>query len=203
MISSSAGYEHITWVWFLLAAASAGVFLHAGVKYPWFVFFQKDSGLRPAEPPKNMQVAMFVFAFLCIALGVFPQPLYDMLPYPVEYEPYTADHLVTQFQLLLFAGLAFFLLLPMMKRTETISLDFDWLYRKPGLALLKWFLTTLDKTWARIEGSVITSIKQMIQNTYDTEHGKPKGYFAKLWPTETMVFWVAILLASYLLLYYV
>ena len=203
MISSSAAYEHITWVWFLLAAASAGVFLHAGVKYPWFVFFQKDSGLRPEEPPKNMQFAMFIFAFLCIALGVYPDPLYSMLPYPVEYEPYTADHLVTQFQLLLFAGLAFFLLLPMMKRTETISLDFDWFYRKPGVALVKWVLSTADKIWQKIESTVIASIKQMIQNSYDAESGQPKGYFARLWPIETMVIWVAILLTGYLVIYYI
>jgi multicomponent Na+:H+ antiporter subunit D len=40
-------------VWLFLAAASAGVFLHAGIKFPWFVFFQKDSGLRPADPPSR------------------------------------------------------------------------------------------------------------------------------------------------------
>jgi len=203
MISSSAAYEHITWVWFLLAAASAGVFLHAGVKYPWFVFFQKDSGLRPSDPPKHMQFAMFVFAFLCIALGVYPDPLYSMLPYPVEYKAYTADHLVTQFQLLLFAGLAFFLLLPMMKRTETISLDFDWFYRKPGVALVKWVLKTLDSTWQRIETAARASISKGVKSSYDAEAGQPKGYFAKLWPTETMVVWVAVLLAGYLVVYYV
>ena len=202
MISSSAGYEHITWVWFLLAAASAGVFLHAGVKYPWFVFFQKDSGLRPAEPPRNMQVAMFVFAFLCIAIGVFPQPLYDLLPYPVDYEPYTADHLVTQFQLLLFAGLAFFLLLPMMKRTETISLDFDWFYRKPGATLVKFLLRSADRSWQGIERSLKASLKLAIKRSYDAEAGQPKGYFGKLWPTETMVVWVAVLLVGYLMVYY-
>jgi multicomponent Na+:H+ antiporter subunit D len=44
----------LTVVYFLLAAASAGVFLHAGIKFPWFVFFQKDSGLRPKDAPWNM-----------------------------------------------------------------------------------------------------------------------------------------------------
>jgi multicomponent Na+:H+ antiporter subunit D len=203
MIAQSAAYEHITWVWFLLAAASAGVFLHAGIKYPWFVFFQKDSGLRPPDPPKNMQFAMILFAFLCVALGVYPQPLYDILPYAVDYEPYTADHLVTQFQLLLFAGLAFFLLLPMMKRTETISLDLDWFYRKLALAFLKRLAEKVYGAYGSFEKSVIISIKQMIQNSYDTESGKPKGYFARLWPIETMVVWVAALLAIYLILYYI
>jgi multicomponent Na+:H+ antiporter subunit D len=145
---------------------------------------------------------MFIFAFLCIAIGVFPQPLYDLLPYPVEYEPYTADHLVTQFQLLLFAGLAFFLLLPMMKRTETISLDFDWFYRKPGAALVKFLLRSADRSWQGIERSLKASLQLAIKRSYDAEAGQPKGYFAKLWPTETMVVWVAVLLAGYLMIYY-
>ncbi|AWB68970.1 Na(+)/H(+) antiporter subunit D [Saccharobesus litoralis] len=203
MISSSAAYEHLTWVWFLLAAASAGVFLHAGIKYPWFVFFQKDSGLRPSDPPKNMQIAMVIFAVVCIALGVFPQPLYDILPFTVEYVPYTADHLVTQFQLLLFAGLAFFLLLPMMKRTETISLDFDWVYRR--LLPRGWSFVTavVCRVYCATQKTVTSLLSNTLQKHYDREQEKPLGYFAKLWPTETMVVWVAVLLAVYLVLYYI
>ena len=34
----------------------------------------------------------------------------------------------------MFSALAFFLLLPLLKRTETISLDTDWFYRKGGRA---------------------------------------------------------------------
>jgi len=113
-------------VWLLLLAASAGVFLHAGIKFPWFVFFQQDSGLRPPEPPVEMRRAMALFSFLCIAIGLFPAPLYAILPHPVDYQPYTVEHVVTQLQLLLFAGFAFFVLLGQMKRTLTISLDFDW-----------------------------------------------------------------------------
>ena len=53
MISQGAADERMVIAWFLLAAGSAGVFLHAGIKFPWFVFFQKDSGLRPPDPPLN------------------------------------------------------------------------------------------------------------------------------------------------------
>ncbi|MCG8669255.1 MAG: Na(+)/H(+) antiporter subunit D [Pseudomonadales bacterium] len=201
MIAQSAAYEHITWVWFLLAAASAGVFLHAGIKYPWFVFFQKDSGLRPSDPPKHMQLAMVVLAFICIFLGVFPQPLYDILPYPVKYEPYTADHLVTQFQLLLFAGLAFFLLLPMMKRTETISLDLDWFYRKlfPGFyKMIAGFVSTIYSASYRF---IVSQFPTSIRKFY-TQHQGPKDYFHKLYHSETMVLCVVVMLASYLILFY-
>ncbi len=104
MISEAAGMQHLAVVWYLLAAASAGVFLHAGIKFPWFVFFQKDSGLRPSEPPWNMRLAMIFFAALCIGIGVLPGPLYAMLPFPVDYVPYTAGHVVFYLQLLLFSG---------------------------------------------------------------------------------------------------
>ncbi len=139
MISSAAAYEHLSVIWYLLLAATAGVFLHAGIKFPWFVFFQKDSGLRPAEAPLNMRLSMYIFSFLCIGLGIYPDPLYSLLPaLKTSYVPYDAAHVVTQIQLLLFSGLAFFILLPMMKRTLTISLDFDWFYRRllPGLVNL-------------------------------------------------------------------
>ena len=89
MISQAAADQHLAMVWFLLVAASAGVFLHAGIKFPWFVFFQKDSGLRPPDPPFNMRLAMILFSFLCIALGAWPAPLYALLPHPVDYVPYT------------------------------------------------------------------------------------------------------------------
>ncbi len=132
MIVSAAGKEHITAIWLLLTLASAGVFLHAGIKFPYFVFFAKDSGLRPKESdlPKNMLVAMGFLAFLCIFIGVYPGLLYNILPYPVTYEPYTGDHIVMQMQLLMFSALAFFMLLKFLKRTETLTMDTDWIYRR-------------------------------------------------------------------------
>ena len=80
MVTQAAADGHLQTVWLLLTAASAGVFLHAGIKFPWFVFFQKDSGLRPAEPPAPMRWAMVALAFLCIAMGVWAEPLYALLP---------------------------------------------------------------------------------------------------------------------------
>jgi len=124
-------HQHMAWVWLVLEIASAGVFLHAGIKFPYFVFFAKDKGLRPGETNTPMLLAMGFLAFLCIFLGLYPQPLYNILPYEMEpYTAFTAPHLVTQLQLLIFSALVFFLLLPLLKRTPTIALDTDWFYRK-------------------------------------------------------------------------
>ncbi len=137
MIMAAGVSEGFFWVWLILEIASAGVFLHAGIKFPYFVFFAKDNGLRPGEPPKHMLAAMAVLAFLCIFLGVYPQPLYDILPYGVDFQAYKLDSTLNQLQLLMFSALAFFLLLPMLKRTQTISLDSDFLYRLGGRQLFR------------------------------------------------------------------
>ncbi|MGD2080043.1 MAG: Na(+)/H(+) antiporter subunit D, partial [Nitrospirota bacterium] len=139
MIIAAAGEGHMTAIWHLLMLASAGVFLHAGIKFPWFVFFAKDSGLRPKEAPLNMLVAMGFLAFLCIFIGVFPESLYRILPYETGFEPYTAGHVLGQLQLLLYSALAFFVLLKYLQRTDTISLDTDWFYRK-GAGAFMWLI---------------------------------------------------------------
>jgi multicomponent Na+:H+ antiporter subunit D len=154
MINDAAAEAHLMYVWLALTAASAGVFLHAGIKFPWFVFFQKDSGLRPPDPPWNMRIAMVLMAALCIGIGVWPDPLYEILPFEVDYVPYTVPHVLKLTQLLLFSGLAFFLLLPLMKRTETITLDFDWFYRVAGPALLRSGRRVLAWSAARLEALV-------------------------------------------------
>ena len=208
MISQAAASEGLAIVWFLLAAASAGVFLHAGIKFPWFVFFQKDSGLRPKDAPWNMGAAMVLFSFLCILLGVAPDLLYRFLPYPVDYQAYTAGKVVFYLQLLLFSGLAFFLLLPLMKRTETISLDFDWLWRVGLLRLLRGAGSLVSRVvdmasglTARIGGRLLARGHHLF-GAEDTSDGKVYGVFARAWPIGTTALWIAILLSAYAFFYY-
>lgn len=132
LIIDGAVHENLMWAWLVLEIASAGVFLHAGIKFPYFVFFAKDKGLRPGETNKAMLIAMAFLSFLCIFLGLYPQPLYDVLPHEVHYQAYTFNHVIAQLQLLMLSALVFFLFLKLLKRTETISIDTDWFYRKGG-----------------------------------------------------------------------
>jgi multicomponent Na+:H+ antiporter subunit D len=201
MVSQAAVDGHLLAVWLLLTAASAGVFLHAGIKFPWFVFFQKDSGLRPAEPPAPMRWAMVAFAVLCIALGVWAEPLYALLPYPVTYVPYTAAHVLTQLQLLLFSGLAFFVLLPLLRRTPTITLDIDWLWRRSGPALLGAAARLWSAGDRALRGGFDVALGALLRQV-ERRHG-PAGPLGRTWPTRTMALSVMVLLLAYLALYYV
>ena len=201
MISQGAADQHLTYVWFLLTAASAGVFLHAGIKFPWFVFFQKDSGLRPKDPPLNMKFSMIIFAALCIILGIFPSLLYSILPFNVNYVPYTSGHVVAYLQLLLFAGLAFFILLPQMKRTLTISLDSDWFFRVIGNKLMNYFSRELNILSDGIKRGTPEQINSFIEHIFKY-HG-PSGILARTLPTGRTIFWVIIIFALFLFLTFV
>lgn len=207
MIMAAAVAEGYDVVWLLLLFAAAGVFHHAGIKIPYFAFFAHDSGIRTTEPPKNMLVAMTLAAIACVVLGTFPaQTVYALLPWEHSYQPYDVTHVLTQLQLLFFSALAFvWLNLRNMYPPElpSTNLDTDWLYRKLAPAVVTRVASTIYGAYARFEKALVSSIGQMVQNSYDAESGKPKGYFARLWPTETMVVWVAVLLAVYLIFYYI
>ena len=203
MIMTSAALEGHTIVWLILLFASAGVFHHAGIKIPYFAFFAHDSGIRCKEAPMNMLIAMAIAAALCIGIGSFPSVFYTLLPYPVDYEPYTAGHVLTQLQLLVFSALAFAVLI----RTgiyppelRSIDLDFDWIYRRLGAGVAKSAIDSAARFGAAFSGSVERVLRSGVQRIY--RHHGPEGVLARTWPTGSMVLWVAILLASYLVMYY-
>ena len=80
-----------------------------------------------------MLTSMGIAAFCCVFIGVNPGPLYNILPYPVTYAPYTGAHVIGQLQLLLFGIFAFFLLLRSgyyPSEVNAVNLDTDWFYRK-------------------------------------------------------------------------
>lgn len=200
LITDSAAEAHLPVVWYLLAAASAGVFLHAGIKFPWFVFFQKDSGLRPPDPPFSMRAAMVLMSGLCIFIGVFPGLFYQLLPFPNHFVPYTVPHVVYQLQLLLFSGLAFFLLLGLLKRTLTITLDVDWFWRRLGPLMM----TAIFGALARAAVPFRSARGKASQAFARISRGEgPGSLIAGSWPTGSMAFWATIVLAATLIVYYV
>ncbi len=130
MVVSAAGESHRAAIFLTLTLASAGTFLHTGLKLPYYMFFGRDRGLAAHEPPSNMLVAMGLAAAACIIIGVFPALLYAQLPYDVEYAPYTVRHVLATLGLLSFTALGFFALLAHLDPEPTISLDTDWFYRR-------------------------------------------------------------------------
>ncbi len=204
MVMSAALLEGHPFVWLVLLFASAGVFHHAGIKIPYFAFFAHDSGIRCREAPLNMLIAMGITAVLCVGIGSFPATLYSVLPFPVNYVPYTATHVMDQLQLLVFSALAFSVLMrtgiypPELK---AINLDFDWTYRKLGPAVVSAVgraVSAILVASGALTDATLTRMLRILRR-----HHGPDSALARTWPTGSMALWVMILLLAYLIAYYI
>jgi multicomponent Na+:H+ antiporter subunit D len=203
MVISEVEHLHLTWIFLGLLVASAGVMEHSGIKIPYFAFFAHDSGIRVKEAPWNMLAAMVASAFLCVAIGLYPAPLYQILPYQnVDYEPYTLGHVLTSFQLLIFAILAFAVLVrtgiyPPEKRG--VNLDFDWTYRRLLPSLIRWASRHGGEIGDRLYAVVSRELDRVYRVIYRF-HG-PTGVFARTWNTGAIAFWAVLGLLGFLVLY--
>jgi multicomponent Na+:H+ antiporter subunit D len=137
IISASADIQRPA-IELMLLLASIGTFLHTGLKLPYYTFFSAGRGLKVRPIPRNMTLAMAGGAFLCTMFGVFPDLLYRLLPNAVAYHPYTVDHVVGSFGLLIATALAFMIFIKQLGGYPAITIDTDWIYRKAASALL-WF----------------------------------------------------------------
>jgi multicomponent Na+:H+ antiporter subunit D len=199
ILDETAAGHHIV-IYLMLLFASAGVFHHSGIKIPYFAFFAHDSGKRVKEAPGHMMIAMVVMAFGCILMGVYPEILYRVLPYPMEYHPYTTTHVITQYQLLLFSALAFVFLQktglypPELRST---NLDFDWTYRGALPALVRGSVS-LGRV---VVDAIRIPIRALVDSIYRLVYrlNGPEGVFARTWTTGSIAFWAVIVLCGYLL----
>lgn len=200
MILVAAADEGMWLVFLGLLVASAGVLDHSGIKIPFFSFFAHDSGRRCEEAPLGMRVAMAVAAALCIGIGVWPQPLYALLPYAVTFEPYTFSHVVTQLQLLLFAAAAFAFLFRngwYPAEVRGLNLDFDWWYRRAAPVVWRKLRGSVESLWAHgdrgMRGLGRAGVRALAPLEID-------GWIGGTWSTNTVVGWIVLLLSVFLLL---
>ena len=98
-----------------------------------------------------------------------------------------------------FSGLAFFVMLNYLRRSLTITLDVDWLYRVP---------------FKRLARGAVDGLSRVGNNFEAVMHGQAGLWGGRIlrqfgamgvgrtWPTGSMALWAVILLLAYLLLYY-
>lgn len=175
MTIAGAAEAHHTWLALGMEIAAVGTFLSVGIKLPYFAFWggKPEDKTRKLNPiPKNMYIAMFLSSALCFVMGVYPQMLYDLLPYAVTgayhgvpevvhnlvsfdvgYVPYTPWHLLQAFMLLGFTGLGFYYMRNIIKPHPSRNLDFDWVYRLAGklaMWVICWPLAIIDGVWTKV-----------------------------------------------------
>jgi multicomponent Na+:H+ antiporter subunit D len=181
MTISAAAESHQIAIYLMMMIASCGTFISTTLKLPYAVFLatpsapslsitSTPSGGRSTEggTAPNMLIGMGIAASLCLLIGIFPGLLYQALPYPVDYHPFTASHLVGALQMLGLTGFVFFLFLKKLQPHATINVDTDWFYRK-GAAL-----------FMRFAAGPITSYETAVSNSYQRMVIAPMKRFVAL-----------------------
>nr|WP_320049509.1 proton-conducting transporter membrane subunit [uncultured Desulfuromonas sp.] len=202
IILQAALEHHLLWIWILLIASSAAVVFNAGVRFPWLVFFrtpQRPLLERSSPLAGSTVVAIILPTVLCLSIGLMPQTIFNLLPFNGTYHPYTLLHIIEQLQILVPAIALFWWLRSLMAPSTTIQLDLDWFFRRllhyiwqqGVLRLLHIGLNLRDLTLT----SSVRSFKFMFR------HYGPRGILARSWPTGSIALWVALILASYVVLY--
>jgi multicomponent Na+:H+ antiporter subunit D len=155
LVIYAAELDHKAVVALLLHLASVGTFLSIGLKVPYFTWFGARRSIETRPVPWNMYAAMILLGALNLALGVYPEMLYQVMPFSVAYRPYTAAHLMETFELLAFTGLGFWLVVEKINSSPLVTLDVDWLYRKPAPLLFRVVILSLDRGFAAVETLVL------------------------------------------------
>jgi len=179
MTIEAAEFLQRPYIYLLLEGATVGTFLHTGLKLPWNIWLQgrdepppdiraklKDSALNT---PINMLIGMGILASLCVFMGIYPKILYAMLPYPVEFVPFTITRVFSITQMFIFAFVGFWVLRKMVKGYPTYTLDTDWFVRMPGMRFVRFcneplinFGSFLDKNILKVTYFIISCVRSPI-----------------------------------------
>ena len=199
LITEAVAEAHHTVAWLVLYAASAAAMLYVGLRIPLRVFFAGPA--REAAPlastPNGPMVTMMA---VILAVGLSPHLLYGLLPFPVDVHPYGLGHLLPQLQILAFSVAITLLFVDQLGGSAGRTLDLDWLYRRPGFALLRGFVGSMGAVGRLLE-RLLSDLAWALVRWLFRHHG-PEGRLAHTWPTGSMVLWVSVILVAALVFYF-
>ncbi len=147
----------------ILTLGSVGTLI-SFIKLTYFAFFTKNDEIEAKEAPIFMLIPMCVTAILCIAIGVHPEFLYNILPYvgaTAHYHAFEVGHTFSVLQLVLMTVFLFFMI-GFFAPHEKVTYDVDYLYRKAGRAFI-WsiekplvgFATAVEKQVLRLADYIV------------------------------------------------
>ena len=150
-----------------------------------------------------MLLAMTVAAALCVFNGAYPWLLYGLMPFPVDYVPYTETHVIAQLQLLFFSALAFAWLMVTgiyPPELRSVNLDVEWLYRGLGARAVRALGAIIETADQSMRRAARGGLERLLGGVVRV--AGPAGVLARPWSTGAAVLWIGAALAAYLIFYY-
>ena len=124
----------------LLTAGGVGTLLSITLKINYYVFFGPCDDEKASEVEKkvpfSMNLAMVLGTAATVAIGIFPDKFYALMPYKTIVEPYHMGHVLEYVAIFIGGSIPFFLYLKKMKPHDEVTVDFDWFYRRPFNTLI-------------------------------------------------------------------
>ena len=140
-------------LWWLLIVGGVGTFM-SFIKLGYYVFFHGEATIDPHDARPGQSVSMLVVGGLCLALGLLPGVLFEVLPntaeLAAEVHPYTASHVLEGVVLGVAGFVGFFALkTPLSKATWIPDVDraLNPLVFYGGRALV----VAVTETWAAVD----------------------------------------------------
>ena len=181
MNAAAGGGYH--WAELLLLLASVGTFMSVTLKINYFVFFgrsesegvlpygsaQPAEGALPGEAslPLNMKLAMIAGATACVVTGIFPGLVYGLTPFGSDGHPFTVDHVTQYVGMFAGAALVFVMYIRHMEPAAKLTLDTDWLYRKPLKYAFWWLCGTVDGVRLFLGGKIGVFCTRAVEYLHD------------------------------------
>lgn len=128
-------------IWTLAVGTSAALFAALALRPTLAAYFPAARPRPFHESPYGMLLAIVLAAFLCLAVGLTPSWLFELMPTALGFDAFALDRLAPQFELLGATGVLYLTVraLGLAPRTTPIRLlDVDSLYRGPIAGAGRW-----------------------------------------------------------------
>ncbi|MCS7202849.1 MAG: Na(+)/H(+) antiporter subunit D [Thermodesulfovibrio sp.] len=188
-VVSAAGEIKNFFAYLMLNVATCGTIISIVCKMGYYTFFSdKKTDYSVRQTPLNMKIAMVITSGLCILIGIFPKTFYQYLPYPMDYEPYTAQHILDTLAIFGFTGVVFLIFLKKLKPKPYINLDMDWFYRKGAILTVNYFNKTVpsveyglvNRIWRWIIELVVLPLSHKVSNYERVKMSRIPNFFSNL-----------------------
>jgi multicomponent Na+:H+ antiporter subunit D len=83
---------------------------------------------------------------------------------------------------------------------RALNIDAEWTYRWLGPRLVRRIGGAVARADSAVRARIMSVVRETIRGA-EKGHG-PQGVLARTWPTGSMILWVAILLAAFLVVFY-
>lgn len=131
----------LRWLWTMIWIAPAILFVALAVRPALAAYAPAAQSGPIKEAPFSMLLGAGLALFLCVAVGMAPRWLYNLMPADLAFQPFALDRIAPQFQILGAAGLSYLALRSARvapRESEVRLLDIDALYRGPVADAGRW-----------------------------------------------------------------